>query len=163
MKKNKLILIGTNNKGKFKELSYLLPKKFKKISPLKLKIKSPIESGKSFLANSKIKANYFVLSSGAIENARILLNNEHKYKILRNNNTGRYFMDHLRVNLGTLKSNRKLPLSILFGIKNNYFEQLLLVYFNRYKLSSVSTFTKKNVYFIIYNHFANLLLTKIEK
>ena len=48
-------------------------------------------------------------------------------------------------------------------IKNNYFEQLLLVYFNRYKLSSVSTFTKKNVYFIIYNHFANLLLTKIEK
>jgi len=70
----------------------------------------------------KIKANYFVLSSGAIENARILLNNEHKYKILRNNNTGRYFMDHLRVNLGTLKSNRKLPLSILFGIKNNYFD-----------------------------------------
>tara|TARA_B100000965_G_C19444546_1_gene692425 strand:- start:6 stop:611 length:606 start_codon:yes stop_codon:yes gene_type:complete len=59
VKKNKLILIGTNNKGKFKELSYLLPKKFKKISPLKLKIKSPIESGKSFLANSKIKANYF--------------------------------------------------------------------------------------------------------
>ena len=59
MKKNKLILIGTNNTGKFKELSYLLPKKFKKISPLKLKIKSPIESGKSFLANSKIKANYF--------------------------------------------------------------------------------------------------------
>ena len=31
-------------------------------------------------------------------------------------------MDHLRVNLGTLKSNRKLPLSILFGIKNNYFD-----------------------------------------
>ena len=59
MKKNNLILIGTNNRGKFKELSYLLPKKFKKISPLKLKIKSPIESGKSFLANSKIKANYF--------------------------------------------------------------------------------------------------------
>ena len=59
MKKNKIILIGTNNKGKFKELSYLLPKRLKKISPSKLKIKSPKESGKSFLANSKIKANYF--------------------------------------------------------------------------------------------------------
>ena len=59
MKKNKTILIGTNNKGKFKELSYLLPKRLKKISPSKLKIKSPKESGKSFLANSKIKANYF--------------------------------------------------------------------------------------------------------
>ena len=59
LKKNKIILIGTNNKGKFKELSYLLPKRLKKISPSKLKIKSPKESGKSFLANSKIKANYF--------------------------------------------------------------------------------------------------------
>ena len=63
MKKNKIILIGTNNKGKFKELSYLLPKRLKKISPSKLKIKSPKESGKSFLANSKIKANYFYLYS----------------------------------------------------------------------------------------------------
>jgi len=59
MKKNKTILIGTNNKGKFKELSYLLPKKIKKISPKKLKIKSPRENGRNFLVNSKIKANYF--------------------------------------------------------------------------------------------------------
>lgn len=70
----------------------------------------------------KVKANFFVLSSGAIENARILLNNEYKYKILQNKNTGRYFMDHLRVNLGTLKSAKQLPLSILFGIKNSYFD-----------------------------------------
>ena len=34
-------------------------------------------------------------------------------------------MDHLRINLGTLKSNRKLPLSILFGIKNNYFDLVI--------------------------------------
>ena len=59
MKKNTAILIGTNNKGKFKELSYLLPKKLKKISPKKFKIKSPKENGKSFLSNSIIKANYF--------------------------------------------------------------------------------------------------------
>ena len=59
MKKIKEILIGTHNNGKFKELSYLLPKKIKKISPKKLGIKSPKENGKSFLANSKIKAKYF--------------------------------------------------------------------------------------------------------
>jgi len=63
MKKINKILIGTHNKGKFKELSYLLPKKFKKISPLELKIRSPKESGKNFLANSKLKANYFYKAS----------------------------------------------------------------------------------------------------
>jgi len=63
MKKISKILIGTHNKGKFKELSYLLPKRLKKISPLELKIKSPKESGKNFLANSKLKANYFYKAS----------------------------------------------------------------------------------------------------
>ena len=58
MKKIKKILIGTHNSGKFKELSFLLPKKIQKISPLKLKIKSPKETGRSFLANAKLKANY---------------------------------------------------------------------------------------------------------
>lgn len=70
----------------------------------------------------KIKAKVFVLSCGAIENAKILLNNEQQYKILQNNNTGKYFMDHLRVNLGTVKSTKKLPLSMLFGIKNNNYD-----------------------------------------
>ena len=55
----KKILIGTHNKGKFKEIAYLLSKKFKKISPLSLKIKSPKETGKSFSSNSKIKAKFF--------------------------------------------------------------------------------------------------------
>ena len=41
MKKIKQILIGTHNKGKFKELSYLLPKNLKKFSPINLRIKSP--------------------------------------------------------------------------------------------------------------------------
>ena len=59
MKKISEILIGTHNKGKFKELSYLLPKRLKKISPSKLKIKPPKETKKSFLLNSKLKANYF--------------------------------------------------------------------------------------------------------
>ncbi len=59
MKKIKKIIIGTHNKGKFKELSDLLPKKIKKMSPREFGIKSPKETGKTFLANSKIKARYF--------------------------------------------------------------------------------------------------------
>tara|TARA_B110000881_G_C18456453_1_gene453864 strand:- start:141 stop:740 length:600 start_codon:yes stop_codon:yes gene_type:complete len=59
MKKITKILIGTHNKGKFKELSDLLPKKIKKLSPLKLGIKSPQETGKTFSANSRLKAEYF--------------------------------------------------------------------------------------------------------
>ena len=55
----KKILIGTHNKGKFKEIAYLISKKYKKISPASLKIKSPKETGKSFKANSKLKVNYF--------------------------------------------------------------------------------------------------------
>ena len=42
------ILIGTHNKGKFKEISDLLPKAIKKISPKELNIESPQESGKVF-------------------------------------------------------------------------------------------------------------------
>ena len=55
----KKILIGTHNAGKFKEIAYLISKKYKKISPISLKIKSPKETGKSFVSNSKLKANFF--------------------------------------------------------------------------------------------------------
>ena len=55
----KKILIGTHNKGKFKEISHLISKKIKKISPEKLEIKSPRETGKTFSANAKLKVNYF--------------------------------------------------------------------------------------------------------
>ncbi len=55
----KKILVGTHNKGKFKEIAYLLPKKYKKISPLKLRIKSPKETGKSFKSNAKLKVKFF--------------------------------------------------------------------------------------------------------
>ena len=59
MKKIKEILIGTHNKGKIKEISYLLNKKIKKITPFQLNIKSPKETGKSFKSNSELKAKYF--------------------------------------------------------------------------------------------------------
>jgi len=55
----KKILVGTHNKGKFKEIAYLLPKKYKKISPLNLQIKSPKETGKSFKSNAKLKVKFF--------------------------------------------------------------------------------------------------------
>ena len=54
----KKILIGTHNQGKFKEISHLISKKFKKISPLSLKIPSPKETEKLY-TECKIKANYF--------------------------------------------------------------------------------------------------------
>ena len=55
----KKILIGTHNNGKFEEIAYLLPKKYKKISPLKLRIKSPKETGKSFKSNAILKVKFF--------------------------------------------------------------------------------------------------------
>ena len=59
MKKIQKILIGTHNRGKIKEISYLLNKKIKKLTPFDLNIKSPAETGKSFKANSELKAKYF--------------------------------------------------------------------------------------------------------
>ena len=53
------ILIGTHNRGKFREIAYLLSKKLRKISPITLKLKSPKETGKTFKSNSKIKASFF--------------------------------------------------------------------------------------------------------
>ena len=55
----KKILIGTHNGGKFKEIASLVSKKFRKISPVRFKIRSPKETGKTFKSNSKLKANFF--------------------------------------------------------------------------------------------------------
>ena len=55
----KKILIGTHNKGKFREIAYILSKKYKKVSPVSLKIPSPKETSKSFSGNSKLKVNFF--------------------------------------------------------------------------------------------------------
>jgi len=60
------ILIGTHNKGKFREISDLLPKKVEKISPDDLGIDSPKEDGKTFLENSELKANFFCNKSKLI-------------------------------------------------------------------------------------------------
>ena len=55
---NKLVL-GTNNQGKVREISKLIPKKIKLYTPKKLNLKSPKETGSSFKENSLIKAKFY--------------------------------------------------------------------------------------------------------
>ena len=59
IKKIKKLLIGTNNKGKYKEIKALLPNGIKTLSVSQFKIKSPKENGTSFKQNSLIKSKYF--------------------------------------------------------------------------------------------------------
>jgi XTP/dITP diphosphohydrolase len=59
MKKISHLLIGSNNKGKLKEIKALLPKYMKIYSTSDFNIKSPVENGKTFEENSIIKSKYF--------------------------------------------------------------------------------------------------------
>ena len=59
MKKISKLLIGTNNKGKYKEIKDLLPKYIKTYSTSEFKLKSPKEDGVTFTENSIIKSKYF--------------------------------------------------------------------------------------------------------
>ena len=59
MKKISKLLIGTNNKGKYKEIKDLLPKYIKTHSTSEFKLKSPRENGLTFKENSIIKSKYF--------------------------------------------------------------------------------------------------------
>jgi len=65
-KKITKILVGTNNTGKLREIRNLLPKNLEIYSTSDLKIKSPIENGKTFEENSLIKAKYFSKKSKMI-------------------------------------------------------------------------------------------------
>ena len=58
-KKISKILIGTNNRGKLREITNLLPKKLKVFSTKDFNLKSPKETGKTFKSNALIKAKYF--------------------------------------------------------------------------------------------------------
>jgi XTP/dITP diphosphohydrolase len=59
MKKISKLLIGTNNKGKYKEIKDLLPKYIKTYSTTEFRLKSPREDGATFTENSIIKSKYF--------------------------------------------------------------------------------------------------------
>ena len=59
MEKISKLLIGTNNKGKYKEIKDLLPKYIKTYSTSEFKLKSPREDGLTFTENSIIKSKHF--------------------------------------------------------------------------------------------------------
>ncbi|MFL2887037.1 MAG: non-canonical purine NTP pyrophosphatase [Candidatus Pelagibacter sp.] len=65
-KKNREIIIGSNNTGKIREIRDLLPKFYKIFTPDDFNLKSPKENGKSFIENSLIKAKYYSKKSGKI-------------------------------------------------------------------------------------------------
>ena len=60
------LLIGTNNKGKLKEIRDLLPKYIKTYSTADYNLKSPREDGLTFEENSLIKSKYFSKKSKLI-------------------------------------------------------------------------------------------------
>ena len=66
MSKHKIgkLLIGTNNKGKLREIKSLLPKSIKIHSTSEFNLKSPAENGKTFKENSLIKSKYFSKKTG---------------------------------------------------------------------------------------------------
>ena len=66
IKKINRLLIGTNNKGKLKEIRNLITKKIKVFSPSDFKLKSPKENGKTFKDNSLIKSRYFSKKSNLV-------------------------------------------------------------------------------------------------
>ncbi len=59
MKKISKLLIGTNNKGKYREIRDLLPKYIKTYSTTGFKLKSPKEKGLTFEENSLINVKIF--------------------------------------------------------------------------------------------------------
>ena len=61
MSKQKInkLLIGTNNRGKLREIKSLLPKSIKIYSTSAFNLRSPVENGKTFKENSLIKSKYF--------------------------------------------------------------------------------------------------------
>ena len=66
MSKQKIykLLIGTNNRGKLREIKSLLPKSIKIYSTSEFDLKSPVENGKTFKENSLIKSEYFSQKTG---------------------------------------------------------------------------------------------------
>ena len=65
-KKISKILIGTNNKGKLREIKGLLPKSIKIFSTSDFNLKSPTENGHTFKENSLIKSRYFSKKSNLV-------------------------------------------------------------------------------------------------
>ena len=113
MKKIKQILIGTHNAGKFKEISYLISKKIKKISPNQLNIKSPKETGKTFRENAELKVKHFYKKSNILS---ISDDSGLEVKVLKNN-PGIYSARWAK-KYGSFKNAMKKILELLINEKN---------------------------------------------
>ena len=111
MKKNNLLLIGTHNDGKFREISKLISKKIKKISPKSLKIKAPKETGKTFSSNSELKANFFYKKSKLIS-----ISDDSGLEILALNNKPGIYSARWAKRSGSFE---KAMITILKKLKNN--------------------------------------------
>ena len=56
----KKILIGTHNKGKFKEIAYLIPKNIKKFHQYRLKLKAQRKQENLLFQTLDLKLNFFL-------------------------------------------------------------------------------------------------------
>ena len=66
LKKVQKLLLATNNPGKFRELKEILPKKIKYFKPKDFRLREPIENGKTFKSNAKIKSLYAAKRTGLV-------------------------------------------------------------------------------------------------
>ena len=66
LKKVRKLLLATNNPGKFRELKEILPKKIKYFKPKDFRLREPIENGKTFKSNAKIKSLYAAKRTGLV-------------------------------------------------------------------------------------------------
>tara|TARA_B100001564_G_scaffold228486_1_gene192698 strand:+ start:260 stop:859 length:600 start_codon:yes stop_codon:yes gene_type:complete len=137
MKKNNLILIGTHNDGKFREISKLISKKIKKVSPKGLKIKAPRETGKTFKSNSELKANFFFNKSRIIS-----LSDDSGLEVLALNNKPGIYSARWAKKSGSFKMAMQ---NILKKIKNNKNRKARFICSLSIKLSKKKIVTAKGV------------------
>lgn len=81
----------------------------------------------------RVRANTFVLATGGIENARLLLaSNKVQSAGLGNGNdlVGRYFMDHPRMLTGNIKFKREWSRNKLFDVKYHYMNSAVAAHGN---------------------------------
>ena len=66
LKKVQKLLLATNNPGKFRELKEILPKKIKYFKPKDFRLREPVENGKTFKSNAKIKSLFAAKRTGLV-------------------------------------------------------------------------------------------------
>ena len=86
-----------------------------------------------------IKAKKVIITCGAIQSVRILLNSSHKKKLLKNENIGKNFMDHGAIQFTKLKVKNRFRFLSLFNSKFTSNGNKLSI-----RLSASNNYIKKN-------------------